>query len=128
MYVRDRERERPANTQTCTALNVERWEGEETDQAKDETVDRLQQTQRSPRVQSTALFNCSSVMKMSIVVGWSRVHAGTQPLNMNIAPSLRIDCRIICSVDLLSAPDALMIRLFSTSAGEHTVVATVPCH
>ena len=82
--------------------------------------------QRSPRYQSTAFLSCSSVIKMSIVVGCSLVHAGSQPLNMNIAPSLRMLWRIICSVDLPSAPDAAMMRLLSTSAGEHTVVATVP--
>ena len=82
---------------------------------------------------------------MSIVVGWRRVQAGTQPLNMNIAPSFFIEVRIICIVDLPSPPEALKIRLcitsiqcsvrhdvsegrtFKTSAGEQTVVATVPC-
>ena len=62
-------------------------------------------------------------MKMSIVVGCSRVHAGSHPLNMNIGPSRCIDSLIICIVDLLSAPDALMIRLCSrlpVSSESHT--------
>lgn len=54
---------------------------------------------RNSRVQSTRFLSCSKVMKMSIVVGCSRIHAGTQPLNMNIAPSLRIDRRMTSSVD-----------------------------
>lgn len=49
--------------------------------------------------QSTPFFNCSSVRKIRIVVGWRRVHAGTQPLNMNIGPSFFIDCRMTARVD-----------------------------
>ena len=55
--------------------------------------------QRSPRYQSTAFLSCSSVMKMSIVVGCSLVHAGSQPLNMNIAPSFALERRISSMVD-----------------------------
>ena len=36
---------------------------------------------------------------MSIVVGCSRIHAGTQPLNMNAAPSVRIERLITSRVD-----------------------------
>ena len=52
-----------------------------------------------PRCQSTKRFSCSSVMKIRIVVGWRRVHAGSQPLNMNIGPSFASDARITPSVD-----------------------------
>lgn len=45
---------------------------------------------------------------------------------MNIAPSFLNEFLMTCRVDFESEPEALMIRLFSTSAGEHTVVATVP--
>lgn len=78
------------------------------------------------RVQSTAFFNCSSVMKINMVVGWRRVQAGTHPRNINIAPSFLNEFLMTCMVDLESAPDALMMRLLRTSAGEQTVVATVP--
>ena len=47
--------------------------------------------------QSTAFFSCSNVKKIKMVVGCRRVQAGTQPLNMNIAPSLRIE-RLITSI------------------------------
>lgn len=78
-----------------------------------------------------------------MVVGWRRDHAGTQPLNMNIAPSFLNEFLITANVDyerrisneyvarkwgrtLDPGPDAFMIRDFRTSAGEQTVVATVP--
>ena len=51
------------------------------------------------RDQSTPFLSCSSVRKMSIVVGCKRVQAGTQPLNMNIAPSFLIDARMTPRVD-----------------------------
>lgn len=63
---------------------------------------------------------------MRIVVGWRRDHAGSQPLNMNIGPSVAREERITPSVELDPGPEAFMIRLFSTSAGEQIVVATVP--
>lgn len=50
-------------------------------------------------LQSTPFFNCSRVKKIKIVVGWRRVQAGTQPLNMNIAPSDCIEERMTASVD-----------------------------
>lgn len=75
-------------------------------------------------------------MNMSIVVGCSRIHAGTHPFSMNIAPSFRIERLMTSSVDYKegdelktpekrkavrslddkirtfeSAPDALIIRL-----------------
>jgi hypothetical protein len=49
--------------------------------------------------QSTPFFSCSSVRKIRIVVGWRRVHAGTQPLNMNIGPSFAMDFRMTARVD-----------------------------
>jgi hypothetical protein len=51
--------------------------------------------------QSTPFFNCSSVKKMRMVVGCRRVHAGNQPLNMNIAPSFFSDVRITARVDCI---------------------------
>ena len=51
------------------------------------------------RVKSTPFFSCSSVRKIKIVVGCSRIHAGTHPLNMNIAPSLLSEDLITPSVD-----------------------------
>jgi len=63
---------------------------------------------------------------MRIVVGCRRVQAGTQPLNMNMAPSFFKEALITPMVELDPGPDAFMMRLFNTSAGEHTVVATVP--
>jgi hypothetical protein len=36
---------------------------------------------------------------MRIVVGWRRVHAGNQPLNINMAPSAFIEARITPIVD-----------------------------
>lgn len=56
-----------------------------------------------PRFQSTKRFSCSSVRKMRIVVGWRRVHAGSQPLNINIGPSFASDARITPSVDCMEA-------------------------
>ena len=51
------------------------------------------------RVKSTPFFSCSSVRKIKIVVGCSRIQAGTQPLNMNIAPSFLSEDLITPSVD-----------------------------
>jgi len=59
-------------------------------------------------------------------VGWRRDHAGTQPLNMNMGPSVAIEWRITARVEEVPAPEAFMIRDLITSAGEQTVVATVP--
>lgn len=99
-----------------------------------------------PRCQSTNCFSCSSVKKIRMVVGWRRVHAGSHPLNINIGPSLLSEARITPSVDCIRArvrtgegeggteptldpgPLAFMMRLLRTSAGEQTVVATVPCY
>jgi len=61
-----------------------------------------------------------------MVVGWRREKAGSQPLNMNIGPSFFSDVLITPRVELDPGPEAFMIRLFNTSAGEQTVVATVP--
>lgn len=47
-------------------------------------------------------------------------------MNMNMGPSLANDARITLSVELDPGPLAFMILLFSTSAGEQIVVATVP--
>lgn len=63
---------------------------------------------------------------MRIVVGCNRHHAGTHPLNMNIGPSVLMAVRMACIVDVEPGAEAFMILLFITSAGEHTVVATVP--
>ena len=52
-------------------------------------------------VQSVKFFNCSNVKKIKIVVGCRRVNAGTQPLNMNIAPSFLKELRITAMVDYL---------------------------
>ena len=54
---------------------------------------------RKSRYQSTAFRSCSRVTNIRIVVGCRRVHAGTQPLNMNIGPSFLKDVLITCSVD-----------------------------
>lgn len=62
----------------------------------------LKTLQASPRyslVQSTRFFSCSNVMKMSMVVGCSLIHAGTQPLSINIGPSFRMDLLINSNVD-----------------------------
>lgn len=67
----------------------------------------------SPLVQSTTFFNCSSVKKIKIVVGWSRVHAGTQPLNMNIAPSFFSEVLITPMVLFEPGPEAFIMRLCS---------------
>lgn len=123
-----------------------------------------------PLVQSVKFFNCSNVKKIKIVVGCKRVKAGTQPLNMNIAPSFLREERITARVDYEFKEDVskwrrilgwdgewtyiwagagsvhdstllewnglltlvpyfalrYQILTFSTSAGEQTVVATVP--
>src|SRR6266478_172957 len=86
---------------------------------------------RSSLVQSTTFFSCSRVTKIRIVVGCNLTQAGTQPLNMNIGPSLRNEFLITCSVDCVTDhstwgrgfnareirtrdpdPDAFMIRLW----------------
>ena len=54
-------------------------------------------------VQSVKFFNCSNVKKIKIVVGCRRVNAGTQPLNMNIAPSFLKELRITAMVDCLNS-------------------------
>lgn len=50
---------------------------------------------------------------------------GSQPLNINAGPSA-----LTAVVKMLKAPElvpwAFIIRVFTTSAGEHTVVATNP--
>jgi hypothetical protein len=53
----------------------------------------------TPLVQSTTFLSCSSVRKMRMVVGCSRVKAGTQPLNMNMGPSALSEARITPIVD-----------------------------
>jgi hypothetical protein len=40
--------------------------------------------------------------KIRIVVGFRRVHAGSQPLNMNIAPSFLKELRITVIVDYVN--------------------------
>lgn len=70
------------------------------------------------RVQSVKTFNCSSVIKISIVVGCNRVHAGSHPLNMNIAPSLPIDCLITCRVDYMRIRHTTA-RLIGAECREH---------
>jgi len=52
-----------------------------------------------PLFQSTIFLSCSSVKKIKTVVGWSRVKAGIQPLNMNIGPSFFKEVLITASVD-----------------------------
>jgi hypothetical protein len=48
---------------------------------------------------STKFFSCSNVKNIRMVVGCSRVHAGSHPLNMNIGPSFRREVLITPSVD-----------------------------
>jgi hypothetical protein len=55
---------------------------------------------------------------MRIVVGCNLVHAGSHPLNMNIAPSFFIDWRITAMVELEPGPEAFMIRLWSKVSHE----------
>lgn len=61
---------------------------------------------------------------MRMVVGWRRIQEGTQPLSMNKGPSFLRDSRITPIVPRF--PFAFMTRDLMTSAGEQTVVATVP--
>lgn len=78
---------------------------------------------------------------MRMVVGCKRVHAGTQPLNIQRGPSVlnlhrvspsvqkrgnAYDCAITLRLEELPGPEAFMMRDLRTSAGEQTVVATVP--
>jgi len=86
------------------------------------------------REKSTPFFSCSSVRKIKIVVGCRRIHAGTQPLNINIGPSFFNEDLITPIVDwrenvsvtemwireyictLEPGPDAFMIRLWASIA------------
>ena len=61
-------------------------------------------------VQSVKFFNCSNVKKIKIVVGCRRVNAGTQPLNMNIAPSFLKELRITAMVDCLNSESVSGVR------------------
>jgi hypothetical protein len=72
-----------------------------------------------PRFQSTTFFSCSRVRKMRMVVGWRRDHAGSQPLNMNIGPSVANELRITPIVDLnkVSAIRGQSISRIMTHAG-----------
>ncbi len=77
---------------------------------------------------STSFFSCSMKTKVKMVYGASRIQAGVQPLMRNMGPSFFSDsAMILVTLGLIpSTTTAFCTRLFSTSAGAHTVVATVP--
>jgi hypothetical protein len=57
---------------------------------------------------------------MRMVVGWRRDHAGSQPLNMNIGPSLANELRITPSVDFGNVSVVLSISRDITHAGSRS--------
>lgn len=100
---------RPSSTKYKQTESATRWRKKETETSpSDRYLQRsVAQARLGPhnmsRFQSTKRFSCSSVKKMRMVVGWRRVHAGSHPLNMNIAPSFASDARITPSVDCMRA-------------------------
>jgi len=71
-------------------------------------------------------LSCSKNTNNKTVLGPSRMNAGVQPLKRTLGPSSRMEVVRTCRREASDEED--MIRVRMTSAGEQTVVATVPAN